>query len=106
MRSMRAPFATAVAIAIGLIVLLGYFIPFGGILSNLRDVLLSWAIILAGVAAMVGIINLIKTHWRKMTVRGERDLYSPILILAFLITVIAGLVLGGPANTTFQLAVN
>lgn len=65
MRSMRAPFATAVAIAIGLIVLLGYFIPFGGILSNLRDVLLSWAIILAGVAAMVGIINLIKTHWRK-----------------------------------------
>lgn len=105
MRSMRAPLATAVAIATGLLVLIGYFLPFGGILGNLRDVMLSWAVILAGVAFLVGIINLIKVHWRKMSVHAERDPYSPLLILAFVITVLAGLILGGPANPTFQMAV-
>lgn len=106
MKGFRAPVATAFAIVSGLIILLGYFVPFSGILQVLRDVLLGWAIILAGVAALVGIVNLIKTHWRKMTVRGERDPYSPILIVAFFITVGAGIALGGPANPQFQQAVN
>ncbi len=103
---MRNPVATAVAIAFGLIVLLGYFLPFGGMLQASRDVFLGWAIILAGVAMLVGIVNLIKTHWRKMTVRAERDPYSPLLILAFLLTAGAGLALKGPANPQFQQVVN
>lgn len=103
---MRAPVATAVAIAFGLIVLLGYFIPFGGILQTTRDVFLGWAIILAGMATLVGVISLVRSHWRKMTVRQERDPYSPLLILAFLVTVGAGFVLGGPADARFQNIVN
>lgn len=106
MKGFRAPVATAFAIVSGLFILLGYFVPFSGLLQILRDLLLGWAVILAGMAALVGIINLVKTHWRKMTVRGERDPYSPILILAFLLTVGAGFALGGPANTQFQLAVS
>ncbi len=102
---MRAPFSTAIAIVVGLIVLLGYFIPVP-ILLTLRDVLLGWAIVLAGMAALVGIINLVKTHWRKSTVRAERDPYSPVLLLVFFATVGAGFALGGPSNPTFQQVVN
>ncbi len=102
---MRAPFSTAIAIVVGIIILLGYFVPVGIVLA-LRDVLLGWAIVLAGAAALVGIINLVKTHWRKATVRGERDPYSPVLLLAFFATVGAGFALGGPANTQFQQVVN
>ncbi len=103
---MRAPVATAVAIAFGLIVLLGYFIPFGGILQTTRDVFLGWAIILAGMASLIGVISLVRSHWRKMTVRQERDPYSPLLILAFLLTIGAGFTLGGPADVRFQSIVN
>lgn len=102
---MKAPFATAIAIALGLLVLLGYFLPVP-LLQNLRDLFLGWAIVLAGVAALVGILNLVKVHWRKMTTRAERDPYSPLVILAFFVTVIAGFVLGGPAAPAFQQVVN
>ncbi len=97
---MRAPIATAVAIATGLIVLLGYFIPLP-VLQNIRAVLLGWAVVVAGVAALVGIINLILTHWRRVTAPRNRDLYSAVLIVAFLITVTAGLVLT-PSDAQFM----
>jgi hypothetical protein len=97
---MRAPIATAIAIAVGLIVLLGYFIPLP-ILQNIREILLGWAVTLAGVAALVGIINLIITHWRRVSATKNRDLYSALLILSFLLTVAAGVALG-PSNAQFQ----
>lgn len=103
---MRNPIAAAVAIAFGLIVLLGYFIPLGGVLQTSRDVFLAWAIVLAGTATLIGILNLVRAHWRKMTVRAERDPYSPVLILAFLLTAGAGFVLGGPSDPRFQQVVN
>ena len=43
--------AVAIAIVAGLIVFVGYFVP---ALVGVQDVLLNWAIILAGVAALVG----------------------------------------------------
>ena len=97
---MRAPIATAIAIATGLIVLLGYFIPLP-ILQNIRIILLGWGVTLAGMAALIGIINLIITHWNRVTAARNRDLYSALLILSFLITIAAGLVLG-PADAQFQ----
>ena len=63
---MKAPIATAIAIATGLIVLVGYFIPLP-VLQNIRAILLSWGVTLAGVAALIGIINLVITHWRRVT---------------------------------------
>jgi hypothetical protein len=97
---MRAPIATAIAIAVGLIVLLGYFVPLP-ILDEIRTTLLDWGVTLAGVAALVGIINLIITHWHRVTVPKNRDLYSVLLILSFLVTIAAGVVLG-PSDAQFQ----
>jgi hypothetical protein len=96
---MRAPLATAVAIAIGLVVLLGYFVPG---LAAVRTAILGVGVILAGVATLVGVLNLMGVHWRKMRSATNRDIYSPFLILAFVITLIAGFVMGGPSNSGFQ----
>jgi len=100
---MKAPFATAVAIVIGLLVLAGYIVPIP-ILVSLRTLLLGWAVILVAVATVVGIINLARVHWNK-AIRGEgRDYYSLIFLVAFFLTIVAGAVLG-PTNPDFQQAV-
>lgn len=111
---MRAPFSTALAIAFGLIVLLGYFFPvpcdpahpgLSCTFMGIRVVLLDWGAILAGVAMLVGIVNLALVHWRKMRSAGrERDLLSGVFLLSFLVTLAAGLWLT-PADARFQRAV-
>ncbi len=95
--ALKSPFTTALAITIGIVILIGYFVG-TPLFQNLRYFLLEWAIILGGVAGLVSIINLISVHWRKMR---NKDGYSPLLILAFLITLAAGLFLG-PSNIQFQ----
>ena len=101
---MRAPLATGVAMVVGLFILLGYFIPYPP-LQNGRALLLSWAVTLAGVALLVGVANLVGTHWRKLVgARRERDYYSLFLILAFFVTCITGIILT-PSSTLFQKAV-
>ncbi len=93
---MKSPLATAIAISVGVILLAGYFIV-TPILQNLRFVLLDWAIILGGFAAVVGILSLLRTHWRRLR---KKNYYSIIFIIAFLLTAIVGLFLG-PSNPTF-----
>jgi len=91
---MRSPVAASIAIGIGLIVLVSYFIQIP-LLQNLQTLLLGWAVILAGVALLVGIINLIGVHWHKMRAPRDRgrDAYSAVLLIAFAVTLVAGLVL-------------
>jgi len=88
---MRSPVATATAIAIGIVILVGYFVP-GGVLVNIRTTLLDWAIILAAVAGLVALISLAGVHLRKMRAAKERDLYSPVMLIAFAVTFLAGVV--------------
>ena len=97
---MRAPISTAIAISTGLLVLLGAFLPFP-VLQPVRQILLSWTIPVAATAGLVAILNLLSVHWRKLNSARERDYYSIILILAFIATFAAGLILG-PSNPGFQ----
>lgn len=97
---MRAPFSTAVAIAAGLIVLLGYFLPIPALIP-IRSVLIDWAVIVAGVAGLIAIIHLIKVHWKKLTSPRSRDYYSLITLIAFFLTLAAGLLLS-PSDSRFQ----
>ena len=82
---MRAPLSAAIAIAIGLIILFGYFLPFG-ILISLRVVLLEWAVTLAAIALLVGIGNLFYVHWRKATQAQPNSLYSIVLLVSLVLT--------------------
>jgi len=84
---MKSPVATAVAIAFGLLVLAATLLPLPQ-LSGVRLLVTGWAVSLAGAAALVAILNLLRVHWQKFST--GKDFYSPVLLLAFLLTVGAG----------------
>lgn len=92
----RAPISAVIAIAVGLIVLAGYFLSVD-LLVNLRRAFLHWAVILAAVALLVGVANLLSVHWRKVTTQQRGGLYSAVLLAAFILTLlVAGF--GGPTG--------
>lgn len=78
-----------IAIAFGILVLLGYFLPQA---AGLQTLLLDWAVILAGTAALIGIFNLASVHSEKIRRRAKDGIYSAILIIglfgAFFLTLI------------------
>jgi hypothetical protein len=93
---MKNPALTAIAMAIGFIVLAGYFLPVD-LLVRLRSLLVEWATILVAVALIVGVVNLFAVHWRKVTrsatsgTGGTVGIYSLILVVALSVTlVVAG----------------
>jgi len=85
-----------VAISVGVIVLLGYFVP---AINVFRFILLQWAVILAGIAVMLGIGNLLSVHLQKSRERRSGWLNSVILLLFMFITMIFSLV---PSLEPFQ----
>lgn len=93
----------AFAIAAGIIVLLGYFFP--GPLGSLRILLLDWAVILAGVAVLVGIYNLAAVQMEKFRAGQKGGVYGVILVISLLITFAFGVILG-PDNQYMQLTMN
>lgn len=80
-----------IAISVGVIVLLGYFIPAVPVLSVLRFIFLQWAVILAGVAVIIGTGNLFTVHYQKIRERRRGWVNSVILILFMLITILVSL---------------
>ncbi|MGC1374973.1 MAG: hypothetical protein WA821_02040 [Anaerolineales bacterium] len=75
-----------VAIAAGVIVLLGYFITSVPALTGFRALLLQWSVLLAGMAVLVGVGNLFSVHLQKITARKPGALYSVVLLVFFLLT--------------------
>jgi hypothetical protein len=96
--------AAVVAIAAGLIVLLGYFLE-APVLVEARQVLLGWAMILAAVAVIVGVANLISVHFNRVTKRHKGSAYSMVLLFALLGSLALGLALG-PQNVAVQAMFN
>lgn len=97
-------FTAAVAMASGLIVLLGYFYPLE-ILTQLRIMLTDWAVIIAAMAVLVGIANLIFVQMEKIRKREKNSIYGALLILSLIATFGLGLVFG-PDNQYVRLAVD
>jgi len=97
---MKSPVSTAIAIAAGVIVLLGYFVP-NPYLTPIRSTLIDWAVIISGIAGLIAIINLVRINWNKLSSTNNRDYYSAILLVGFFLTLLAGLILT-PGNIGFQ----
>ena len=93
----------AFAIAAGLIVLLGYFYP--DQLESFRIVLLDWAIIIAAMAVLIGIYNLIAVQMEKIRTRQKGGTYGVVLVIALIITFGLGLILG-PENPYMRLMID
>lgn len=88
---MKVPISIVIAIAFGLIVLLGYFIPLP-VLTNLKDILIQWGMIVASTALFVGVVNLLRVHWGKIRQSRPGSAYSFVLIGSLAVTlVVAGL---------------
>ena len=94
----------AFAIAAGAIVLLGYFFP--DQLGPLRVLLLDWAVIIAGMAVLVGIFNLAAVHMEKFRSRQKGGAYGILLVLSLLITFFGLGVWLGPDAPSMRFAVN
>ena len=90
-----------IAIAAGLIVLLGYF--FGSpALQELRSPLLDWAVTLSGIAGLVAVLNLVfGVHLKRLRENHPRKGSSVVILASFAVTLIAGIFLG-PADDGFQ----
>ncbi len=97
-------FTAAVAMASGLIVLLGYFYPLDA-LTQLRIMLTDWAIIIAAMAVLVGIANLIFVQVDRIRKRQKNSIYGALLVLSLIGTFGLGLVFG-PEHPLMRLAVD
>jgi hypothetical protein len=98
--------STTIAVASGLLVLIGYFFSQKAngettLLGDIRLTLLNWAIILAGFAVLIGIVNLLTVHFTKIREKKKGSVNSLLLIIAMLGTFIYGLIQPVQAGTIF-----
>ena len=101
---MKGLISAAIAIAIGILVLLGYFVAIPA-LTSLRATLVDWAVILAAVALFIGVFSLLSTHVDKIRKKQKGGFYSLILITSLLATLLLGLLLG-PNHQAMHLLFN
>jgi hypothetical protein len=92
----------AIAAAAGLLVLAGYFVP---ALAGVQNLLMGWAIILAGVATLMGVFNLLAVHGEKVRQGKAGAVYSALLILSLFATFIFALFLK-PSHPAMRVLVN
>jgi len=81
---------TAITIGVGLLILANFFVR-NDLLSLVQQTLLDWAIILAAIALILGVFNVIGTHLRKIRGRQSGWLYSIFLLAAMGAVIIVGL---------------
>lgn len=86
-----------VAMSFGFLALLGYFIP--GLVA-FQVVLFQTAIILAGVAGLIGVGNLFSVHFGRIRERGKNWGYSLLLLLSILFVWFVGVL--GRKDIVFQ----
>lgn len=77
---MKLYLPTIVAIITGVIALLTYFFPVS-ILGVVRQWLLSWAVLLAAVALLVGVVGLVRVHGNRVLLGTPNWGYSSILLM-------------------------
>ena len=81
----------AIAIFVGLVVLIGYLFP-SNPLAGARDVLVSWAVIVASFVFFLGLVNIVGVHIKKTRRLQKGGVYS----LVFLVTVLLSSVVSLP----------
>ncbi len=90
MANLRAPVSTAFAMLAGIVLLISLTAPG---LEDLRASILSWAILLAAIALLLGLANLFQVHVHKIN-ENQKALYSYVLLtgmlLSFAVTLVQG----------------
>jgi len=91
----KTPLASITAIASGLIFLFTYFFE----LDTIRQYILSWVTVLAAAALLLGLINLIQVHSKRI-VNNKNVVNSTALLVSLVATFIITLFLGSDNPTT------
>ncbi|HSR32942.1 MAG TPA: hypothetical protein VLY63_20455 [Anaerolineae bacterium] len=81
---------TAVAIAVGIFVLLAVFTP-SPMFDAVSTYFIDTAIIIAAFALFLGVINVLRVHARKIQMGGPGGIFSVVLIASMLIVLVIGL---------------
>ena len=84
MRRIYAAAATAIVIAIGLMTLAGLLTGYFGGLSSIA---LQIALVTTGLALLIGVLNLLNVHIRRVLGRQRGALYSLVLLISFLLVI-------------------
>jgi len=87
---MKSLLPAAIAIGVGIVTLLGYFVPTGNILA-LRLIFTDWAVVLGALAVLLGLLNLLIMHARRVDSRAKGWLYSLLTAIAAIGTLGIGL---------------
>jgi hypothetical protein len=106
MAVLKRTLPTAIAIAIGLFVLISVFTSVS-MLDGIGKYFVDMAIIVAAFALFLGLLNVLRVHARKIRDRQPGRMYSFVLILSMLIVLVVGLPPlpnqpSGPAHPTLQ----
>ena len=93
---MKRLIPTAIAVLVGLLTLLGYVVVPS---IQIHQVFIGWAAILAAVAFVIGILNLLGTHLRRILDGGDGWVYSVFLVLSAVIVLVVAAIEGqGPGG--------
>jgi hypothetical protein len=86
----------AVAIAVGLITLISYFVD-NPLLISVRLILTDWVIILAGLAVLVGVLSLLLANLRRVQAGARGWPYNLITAAVTVLVLLLGLIEGSQA---------
>lgn len=90
MAALKRVLPTAIAIAVGIFVLVAMFTQYG-LLDDIGTYFIDTAVIIAAFALFLGVLNVLRVHVRKIRERQTGGLYSFVLIAAMLIVLALGL---------------
>jgi hypothetical protein len=94
--------ATAIAISVGLFVLLDFFVQ-NAFIGTLKFVFVRWAIIVAAFAMILGFFNVLIVHLNKILRFKQGWFYSIFLVLTMMTVLILGLIEGPRGPLTSQI---
>jgi hypothetical protein len=87
-----------IATITGIVVLFGYLFPnrlltlYRGHVTELRDVLIEWAVIVAAFALLLGMGNILRVHVRRLFQRGSGRIHSLVLLFAMVVALVLTLI--------------
>jgi len=79
-----------IASATGLVILAGYF--FQAQLAPLLGLFIHWGILLVGLAGLIGVGYLLRTHFTRITLNQKGKFFSAVVVSTFLFTLAAGFI--------------
>jgi len=99
--SISSSIYTVIAGAVGVIVLLGFFVEIEGLhLQDFQAILLDWAVTIAAFAFLLGAINVVRVNLMRIRQR-KGGLYSLVTLAAMLLVLVFGLT-DGPHSLAVQ----